>query len=693
MKYPQLAALMPQELRIRLEGEPVYAAWLREGKTLEQAWQDDVVLETVYNRLNRAERVILDIIVRRIGCSPFDDTRLDRAAEARLSGAEIRSGLAGLRRKGLVFAFRKSWGELMYLLPEDGFARWQRILFASLSGPPNQTEKVEELQDGFDPVLPLFDVLVYAAKHKLKLTKQGTLPKRIVQQVAELASWDERSFGGISLKYAYADAYPLRVALVLDMALKLKLLSRQEDELRLEPEALHTFLFLSRAEQNKQLYAWWKDIAFPSEVWLQHAALLVEAWPASAALQASQIVTSFVRVGLLDLAAEPLELRERVRLLQELWLEPLCGLGWLEKEMHIPIVPNANGMDHQSFVEYSYRWRRHPGEAGSYAAQELEEGRLLVQPDFDILVPPDVPLHVQWELGCLATEPLRDMLSVYKLTKDSMKHALENGRSADEVIAFLDAHAAYGVPENIRLALKQWAKPFGLTHVVSLTMLRCADAETARTVWRLPAAAKLLGELIGERDYIVDPVHVKTLASVLEKAGFIAGLKLQQADEQRDYPVLRQPEVMAFAEPEALELPSEVQGLVYARHSAGYFQMDAALPEPFELYPDLRDIPASWLKDYRNYHPSTRREIVEKAIQLRSLLQIRKAGEDCRIVPRKLQETRGSWCITGMEAESPGAEPRVAAEGEGRGRPAEIRLLEGEWQEMKLILPGVNDKY
>jgi hypothetical protein len=279
MRYAQLAALMPRELRIRLEGEAVYTGWLKDGGTLEQAWQDETLLETVYNRLSHAERTVLDTIIRRIGCSPFDDMRLDRAAEARLSGAEIRTGLAGLRRKGLVFAFRKSWGELMYLLPEDALARWQRIIEGSLSVASMEMMPQEELPDGFDPVLPLFDVLVYAAKHELKLTKQGTLSKRTVQQLGERITWEERSFSGIALKYAYADVYPLNVALVLDMALKLKLLQRHEDELRLEGEALQAFLDLARSEQNHRLYAWWKEIAFPADAWLQHAALRLEGRP------------------------------------------------------------------------------------------------------------------------------------------------------------------------------------------------------------------------------------------------------------------------------------------------------------------------------------------------------------------------------------------------------------------------------
>ncbi|WP_159887094.1 helicase-associated domain-containing protein [Paenibacillus puerhi] len=688
MNYIELAGMLPQELRERIESETVYTPWLKTGGSLERLWQDDVVLETVYNRLSAAERELLELIVRRMGCTPFDDALLVRSAEARLSKAEIRAGCAGLRRKGLIFAFRKSWGELLYLLPEDGFARWQRILYGNMYRIPQATEPPEELQDGLDPVLPLFDLLVYAAKHGLKLTRSGTLTKRAIQRIAELVSWQEPGLQGLALKYVFADVYPLKVALALDMGLKLNLLIRRDEELEWQTDALYEFLAMPRSAQNNRLYEWWKDISFPSAVWLQHAVLLIEAWPVAQPFESWRIVELLAGAGLLAAPEEPQELEERIRLLQLHWLEPLCVFGWMERITDPAGRPDS---DIRSPGTGHYRWVRHPGQPDDRA--DGEAGRLVVQPDFDILVPPDVPLLVQWELCSLAQEPARDVLSVSKLTKSSIKFALQNGRTAEDVIAFLERQGAYGLPENVRLTIQQWAKPFGLTNIAHVTLLRCADADTARTLGRLPAVSGLLGEPLGDKDYLIHTGDVKALAAALEKAGFMAGLPSStELGGSKEYPAFTHE---TFCSPTAIwpELQRKGQGLVYARHSAGYFQLDSHLPETSDLYPDLRDIPAAWLKEYRSYHPSIRKEMVEKAIELGSILQIRKDGADHRIVPRKLQETRGTWCLTGMEAERyPERVELALRRAEDRGRSAEIRLLSGEWQEMKLILPGVNDK-
>lgn len=687
MNYDRLLALMPAELRGRLEAETVYAPWLRRGQALERLWQDDVVLETVYNRLAPAERTVLDAVVRRIGCEPFDDARLERSVGAALSGAEVQAGFAGIRRKGLVFAFRKSWGELVYLLPEDALPRWQRILYPLL-GERAAAERLDpgsiELQagGGREPVIAIFDILTLIAKQDMKLTKNGTLPKKAVQRLNEGLPWQDECFQGVSLKYAYADVYPLKTALVLDMLLKMGLLEMDDEGLRLQEEQLRAFLHATRARQNERLYRLWKELAFPAYAWQQHAVLLLETIPEGEWFAPEMLLSSLRRYGLAEGAENSDDAAERVRLLREQWLEPLTGLGWLERGCI------GLGREGQGGASTYYRWRWRAAGTEGEAVEEMP-GAFLVQPDFEILVPPDVPLWVQWELICLCDPPVRDVLSVTKLTKASLKYALEQGRTADDVLHFLEEHAAYGLPDNVRLTVEQWAKPFGKTNLTRVVLLRCADADTAAALTRLPPVSKLLGERIGDMHYVIDENDIKPLAAALEKAGFMAGLPA--ADPAAGSGGRRYPSLLRDSGHERTQPPREpefeldagtAKGLVYSRHSIAYFQMEARLPEPADLYPDLRDIPAAWLRDYRNYHPSTRKDMVEKAIEMRTLLQIRKDGADVRFAPRKVQETRGTWCMTGLGP----AEERS-------GNAGEIRLLADEWQEMKLILPGINDKY
>ncbi|TVY08727.1 helicase-associated domain-containing protein [Paenibacillus cremeus] len=679
MNYSELLRRMPAALQSSLEEEEAYAPWLERGETLERIWANPVVIETVYNRMNPAERTVLRLLVRRIGCEPFDYGRLEKAAASDLSGAEARLGFVGLLRKGFVFAFRKSWGEYVYLLPEDGFRLWQRLLFpegpmvtADSAHVESWDSRSSELQDD------LLQTLVLTAQQGLKLTKNGTLTKKQLQKLLELIRLDEHRLHGAAIKYAYADSYPLKAAVVLDMLLRLQLIGQEEDQFMLQTEMLQAWLLLPAAERTHRLYLIWKQLTCPAVAWMQHAALIVERMAECAEWFKAEDMIAWLAAHDLLTDDPPADIASQ---LEGQWLQPLVGLGWMEE-----------GREHGGAGVW-YRWSRDPLAKGSGIVKD-GDGGLIVQPDFDILVPPDVPSTVVWELCCLADLVQQDQVCVYKLTKSSVRRALEHGRTAEGIVQFLERHALYGVPEHVRLGVEQWAKPFGKTRFMQAVLLRCADEETVRIVERLLEAGKYGQEKLGERDFIVSPEGVKPLTAALEKAGFMPGqlpLWSGTSDEQAEMGHASYPEFQGHSEALSRSMfgfPSvwsSEKGLIYSRTSVGYFEMEAQIPSTADLYPELQDIPAVWLRDYRAYHASTRKEIVERAIRMKTALQIRKDGSDYRIVPQKVQETRGTWSMTGISRmEESGAAPEITGE---------VRLLADEWQEMKLILPGINDKY
>ncbi|GAB7053885.1 MULTISPECIES: helicase-associated domain-containing protein [unclassified Paenibacillus] len=677
MNYSEICARMPWELRSRIQAETVYAPWLGQGYGLEDIWADPVVLETIFNRMGPDERTVLEGIVRDIGSELFDAARLEKSARGLLSGAEMKAGLAGLLRKGFIFAFRKTWGELVYLLPEDSFGLWQQIMFPELAVvPPDGTAL-----SGIEPIQAvktdirrgLFQALVFAAQQELKLTQNGILHKKQLQKWLELIPLNETLLQGTTIKYAYADAYPMKAAIMLDMLLRLQLIVPDGETLKLQSKALKTWLNRSVNEQHLVLYSIWKRLTLPAEAWLQHAVSLLERSDHGHWFSPLGLLTGLERQGLMPAPAES-GLEERLGRLQQKWLDPLAAMGWLEKGTEA-----LGGRVH-------YRWCVRLFQASRTPQESEEPGRFMVQPDFEIIVPPDVTDEVCWELCCIADPVAHDQVSVYKLSKASIRRALENGRTAEEMAEFLEAHALYGVPDHLLPAIEGWARPFGKLTFANTLLLRCDDEETASTVAKLPGAAPYIQEAVGTKDYIIALDDLQPLAAVLEKAGYMPGMPLllngkNGSGRGRSYPKL------ADVNPQEDEADAEFQlsmdrGLIYSRNSAHYLQLESQLPEPADLYPDLKDIPPMWLKDYRTYHVSTRKEIVEKAIEMKTLLQVRMNGTDYRVAPRKVQDTRGTWWMTGIEQRK-----------DRLPQALEVRWHAGEWDEMKLILPGINDKY
>jgi hypothetical protein len=91
------------------------------------------------------------------------------------------------------------------------------------------------------------------------------------------------------------------------------------------------------------------------------------------------------------------------------------------------------------------------------------------------------------------------------------------------------------------------------------------------------------------------------------------------------------------------------------------------------MYPHLQDIPPLWLKEFREYHGSTRKDMIRKAIEWKSYLKLRKEGIERQIMPQSLREDNNGWMLLGME------------------NAQDILLRSEDWNEMKLILPGIND--
>jgi hypothetical protein len=65
--------------------------------------------------------------------------------------------------------------------------------------------------------------------------------------------------------------------------------------------------------------------------------------------------------------------------------------------------------------------------------------------------------------------------------------------------------------------------------------------------------------------------------------------------------------------------------------------------------------------------------MIQKALEWKACLKLRRAGTDTLFIPLRLDGIRDDWAVTGV------------------AQAAEVRLTPDQWEEMQLILPGVND--
>ncbi|MFC0213203.1 helicase-associated domain-containing protein [Paenibacillus chartarius] len=636
--------------------------------------------------LSDAERTTLRIIVSRFANEPFDEAALAKRAEDEAPGAELRLGLAGLRALGIVVTVRKAWGERLHALPYDALGAWQAVLFGEpeLScGDNKDTELTASAPGALDD--DLFALLAFAAKQELILTQKGTIAKRQLQALHSVLKLPEdAALRQLQLAYGTgsSNGYEPGLAIVLDAALRFGLLAAEDGALRVQEAPLRAWLSLPRGRRGDMLQAAWFQRQWPREPLLQRAAAALLHAPRGAWLALPRLAAWLGGIARGGVSAEPLLLAQ---LAETQWLQPLAALGWLELARHT----------HTG--ETLLRIPDKPEDA-----QQEPSGRIYVQPDFELIVPSDTAAAVRWELERFADRFSSDQVHMYRITKSSVQFACEQGMTAAEIERFLAEHSRFGLPDNVGLAIRQWAGEYGRISFARASLLRCADAQLADELARNPRLAPYLLERLGDTVFVVRGERLRDLQAALDKAGYAprkAVMELGMAEEDKhagngDNTGFAGAAANGFAPDRSAGEPNSEEraafrflaaagdagrGLLDATDPLLYYDLEPELPprpERRAREAELRDVPAVWWKDYRTYHASTRKEMIRKAIEAEALLKLRLGGQDRTIAPKRLLEERDSWCIVGID----------------RSSGSEIRFGGDEWQEMKFVVPGMNDR-
>nr|WP_301539629.1 helicase-associated domain-containing protein [Paenibacillus sp. NEAU-GSW1] len=94
------------------------------------------------------------------------------------------------------------------------------------------------------------------------------------------------------------------------------------------------------------------------------------------------------------------------------------------------------------------------------------------------------------------------------------------------------------------------------------------------------------------------------------------------------------------------------------------------------VFPEMETVPVSWMRQLRAYHYTTRREMIERALKWQSPVQLQMEAGIVAFVPALLEADGDGWAVRGVLRES--------------GECRQVRLTPGMWEEMRLVMPGMN---
>jgi hypothetical protein len=586
-----------------------------------------------------AQRAVLRSIVSRYAGLPFEADRLVKQSEEQfgLTGAETRVALAKLRRSGILFAVRKAWGDRILFLPVDAIAVWQPLVHPADNLPLQRDEAaaVERLAK-IAPMaltLELLQAWHEIARQPVEFTTKGAPHRASVARVVAASGLASLRLTDLELRFPYAEQVPLPAAFIFDLGLSCGVLQLDGSGIRIRRPGLARWLSqpLGAAERSLRELVIERYCSADASFHLTAAAIFnleEERWYTEGRLADWQsFEQKEARLGFLE------------------------ALGWIERG----------------------RWKgRDVIRRKAVASLGSAPAPLILQPDGEILVPPEAGLNTRWTLQDVAEKRVADLFFVYRITSASCEKAYKAGYSLDGVAGFLKQASGEPLPALMAALLRDGFGRLGRTRLTPATLLRTESAKLADELMGNPELSPMLLERIGERDFLVDAASAKLLRAKLSRYGYPPEEHEENASLHGEGETFESEESGVAAK----------AGWIERRHDVSLFESDRTLQEIDDLFPGLGDIPAAWITKERSYHPSTSREMLQRAIAWQTAVQVAIEGETRLFVPKSIREEDSGWSVAGSWQ-------LADASGNGAFVLQEARMQADEVASLRIVVPDL----
>lgn len=144
----------------------------------------------------------------------------------------------------------------------------------------------------------------------------------------------------------------------------------------------------------------------------------------------------------------------------------------------------------------------------------------LVQADLTVVVPGPLKRDLADELSLVATVESAGAAMVYRVSENSVRHALDTGRTADALCAFFEKNSTTPVPQGLTYLINDVARRHGQLRVgLASCFLRCEDAALLAGALAAPPVGELGLRLLAPT-VAVSQASIAEVLSALRESGF-----------------------------------------------------------------------------------------------------------------------------------------------------------------------------
>ncbi|QHW34384.1 hypothetical protein GZH47_28715 [Paenibacillus rhizovicinus] len=569
--------------------------------------------------LEEEAALALELIVSGFGALPFTEEQVLRAARPGIAGAALRLGLLRLADAGIIFTVRRGWGEKLFVLPLDSVLPWHHtirsIRYELRTDTDWQTDAEIEIEmktdwGSDDPRLTHVDPYAIEA-----MDDDGYVPPFSIQLLHALAQMNNAG-----------------LKLTSKQVLTKRTIAKGAGQLYMQDEALSALITPSpgpAAEAYPPALLFVLELALESG-WLQehNGSLELAADPWSAWLEQAPTVreAALLRQLTAVVCAQNAAAAAGAAVLSSLapntWyriadIEAVCLDGQrLLARAHAPMIEV---------------WCRLLKQMGWIEQGADSEGNPVIQ----------------WRID---PRP-------FKREEDPHENMSESDWNAVQLTPDGDLYVRERCSYSIRWQLETVADRRKIDYTTVYRMDADSYKRAAKAGFTRDSLAAYLEELTQEQ--LPDTVRAMIAGGMDEHE---QGKIQAQADETTG-------KKSAVGSSDASRA-----NLYFQNTDGGAYELLQDRMTVKLLFAGVDDIPSMWLKQFRTYHLSTRREMMEQALSWRTTVKLNCEGAITLFIPERIVEEDNRWAVSGylqLNQHSQGA----------------VKLYPNMWEEMMLVLP------
>lgn len=361
--------------------------------------------------------------------------------------------------------------------------------------------------DGLAIIRDIFTFLAFLKRDNVKLTQEYVIFKRTQLRILDSFELSERPLEDTD-KEREEGYYPPRFDFIYRFCSAKGLTEVEGNYLRIT-DAVEEWLEKPDFFKIKELFQFWQDHYMTSSAEAQLLLRLLLLMPRGRWLTAKSVDQVFN-----VLMPQHKWFRQSSKYRDPNFLNVLLYIGGVEQSFHQEAEEEDFG------IRISRLGTAILVNDISLFPKQVEKS-FCIKSNFEVYASKDLDSSVRWELGKIAELIRVNDEVVYKLSRQSVYHTLQEGKSVEDIMAFLDEHAERPIPENVRETIVDWTSTYGRISFIDALMLRCDTPALAKEIKESKKLSKFLIEQIAPTYFIIQRKDHDKLVEVLEEEDYM----------------------------------------------------------------------------------------------------------------------------------------------------------------------------